>query len=148
MPLVSGESSVSLAELIADIVGQEPEPGSRAEPVVGLDLFFEGNDDPASIGCNLAGHPGTATFHRVLRAVRDRPEVEDVQVGITEVMAPDEWPFSDHVYVVGTMSAEQVAAWCAPLRPDDARYGWWRGVAPRRLADVPPEVNVVHIWWD
>ena len=139
---------MALAELIADIEVQDFKPWIPPEPVVSLELFFEGNESLGSIGCNLSGHPGIATFYEVLRAIRDRPEVKDVQVGITEVMSPNEWPFSDHVFVIGSMSSEQVAEWAAGLRPDTAQYGWRRGVAPRRLTDVPMDVNVVRFWWD
>ena len=30
--------------------------------VVGIDRFFDGNDDLGSIGCNLDPHPGIARF--------------------------------------------------------------------------------------
>src|SRR2546429_9676710 len=87
--------------------------GSGPEPVISLELFFDGNDDLGSIGCNLSDHPGPARFYGVLGAIRDRPEVYSVWVGISEVMAPDEWPFSNHVYVVTTVSAAEVMSWVA-----------------------------------
>lgn len=129
-----------LHEEIAD----QPAP----EAVVGLDLFFDGNTDPASIGCNLTEHPGPGRFYEVLRAIRDRPEVYGVWVGITEVLEPDEWPFSDHVYVVTTAAPDEVAAWAAELDPEQPGEGWWHGEPPPQAVDVPATARVVTLWWD
>ncbi|WP_410786297.1 hypothetical protein [Kribbella sp. C-35] len=118
------------------------------EAVVDLELFFDGNDDPASIGCNLADHPGPARFYEVLSAIRDRPEVESVWVGITEVMDADEWPFSDHVYVVTTASPDDVRSWAGALDPEEPGDSWWHGVPPLREIDVPPSSRLVTLWWD
>ncbi|GAA3198671.1 hypothetical protein ACFO1B_02200 [Dactylosporangium siamense] len=138
-----------LAALLAEIDRQGGyDAGVGPEPVVGLELFFDGNDAYGSIGCNLIEHPGPATFYRVLRAVRDRPDVHGVWVGISELTFPDEWPFSDHVYVVTTASAEAVAAWAASLSPDEPGYGWWGSGPPLRPIEVPAGAHVVTLWWD
>ena len=49
-------------------------------PVVTLEDFFEGNQDEASIGCNLVDHPGVDRFYETLRGIRDRADVQDVLV--------------------------------------------------------------------
>ena len=60
-----------LADLLAEIEAQGwSDDGSGPDPVVSLELFFEGNDDLASIGCNLIDHPGPADFYATLRAIR------------------------------------------------------------------------------
>jgi hypothetical protein len=84
-----------LDDLLAEIDRQGGHAGDVGrEPVISLELFFEGNDDPGSIGCNLPDHPGVHHFYTVLRHIRDRADVHDVRIGITEVMSRDEWPFS------------------------------------------------------
>jgi hypothetical protein len=138
-----------LDQLLAEIDRQGGyADGGGAEPVVGLELFFDGNDDLGSIGCNLAAHPGTDRFFAVLRDIRDRPEVSDVLVGISEVMGEDEWPFSDHVYVITTASAARVAEWAAELEPEAPGEGWWNGQPPAEPVAVPPGARVVTLWWD
>lgn len=78
-----------LAELFAEIERQGGyDQGFGPEPVVDLELFFDGNHDPGSIGCNLADHPEPAHFYTVLQSIRDRPDVHSVWVGISEVMSP------------------------------------------------------------
>jgi hypothetical protein len=66
--------------------------GADAYPAVSVALFFDSNDDPASIGPNLDPHPGIRTFERVLEDIRHRPEVSDVIVQIDEVIE-GEWPY-------------------------------------------------------
>jgi hypothetical protein len=138
-----------LAELHAEIARQGGyDDGSGPEPVVSLELFFDGNEDPGSIGCNLSDHPGPARFYGVLSAVRDRPEVYSVWVGISEVIGPDEWPFSDHVYVVTTTSPAEVRSWAAALRPEEPGEDWWNDVPPLQEIEVPPHARLVTLWWD
>ena len=138
-----------LAELLAEIDRQGGYAhGAGPEPVVDLELFFEGNDDLGSIGCNLLDHPGTAHFYEVLRSMRDRPDVHGVWVGITEVLPPGEWPFSDHVYVVTTATAHDVARWAASLDPDEPGDDWWNGAPPLQPIAIPPDAHLVMLWWD
>ncbi|MFI5711170.1 hypothetical protein [Kribbella sp. NPDC051620] len=138
-----------LAELHAEIARQGGyDDGAGAEPVVSLELFFDGNEDPASIGCNLPDHPGPARFYEVLSAIRDRPEVDSVWVGVSEVTGPDDWPFSDHVYVVTTVSPFEVASWAVPLSPGEPGDDWWNGVPPLQEIEIPPPARLVTLWWD
>jgi hypothetical protein len=40
---------------------------AQSEPrIVPVDVFFDGNDDEGSIGCNLTDHPGMDVFRSVL----------------------------------------------------------------------------------
>jgi hypothetical protein len=142
------EGAVMLPELLAEIERQGGYSGAGPEPVVDLELFFEGNDDLGSIGCNLLDHPDPARFYAVLRSIRARPEVRGVWVAISEVMAPDEWPFSDHVYVVSTASAAEIARWAAALQPDEPGDVWWNLAPPLRPIAIPPDAHLVTLWWN
>jgi|SRR6185436_3172019 len=55
------------AKLLAKLASA-PDP-----PMIAVAAFFDGNDDPASIGCNLSDHPGIQTFRCVLETVGSRP---------------------------------------------------------------------------
>ena len=117
-----------LAQLLAEIERQDE--GDGREPLVSLELFFDGNHDTGSIGGNLAAHPGIPAFYRTLRRVRDRADVTDVLIGVS---APGgRWPLSDRVHVVTTAPPGEVLSWVSALAPDEA--------AARRRA--------VTLWWD
>ena len=127
--------------------------GQDAYPVVPLDLFFDGNDDPASIGPNLDPHPGVETFERVLRGIRERDDVSDVAVQIDEVI-PGEWPYANAVYVVTTASPQDVHRWATELQPDeyvgeDMEVEPWLGRGlPPGAPEVPQGHRVVTLFWD
>jgi hypothetical protein len=130
--------------------------GQDAYPVVSLDLFFDGNNDPGSIAPNLDPHPGVETFERVLREIRDREDVSDVVVQIDEVI-PGEWPYVNAVYVVTTARPEAVYEWAAELRPDeyvgeDDEIEPWHmrpgGGKPPGAPSVPQGHRVVTLFWD
>jgi hypothetical protein len=57
-------------------------------------------------------------------------------VGITEVIGPDEWPFSSHVYVVTTASPEDVTEWAVELDPDPP-VDWWTTFLPSPYRSAP-----------
>jgi hypothetical protein len=140
---------MALAELLARI---EELGGEEAYPVVPLELFFDGNDDDASIGPNLEPHPGMPTFARVLRAVRDRDEVSDVVLQVSEVLGDDEWPFVDAAYVITTASPEDVHEWAGELEPDeyveDMPRTWPQGDPPPGAPPVAAGHHVVTLFWD
>ena len=127
--------------------------GQEAYPVVPVDLFFEGNDDPASIAPNLDPHPGVRTFERVLREIRERPQVADVVLQIDEVME-GEWPYAQAAYVITTASAVDVHEWAAELQPDelveeeDEIPPWLGRPTPPGAPEVPEGHRVVTLFWD
>jgi hypothetical protein len=133
--------------LLDRIRAQDSSP-EGARPIVTLEEFFEGNDDLGSIGCNLIDHPGIDRFYAVLRAVRARPNVQDVLIGITEDMGDEEWPFSDSVYVLTSAPAPEVQQWVADLQPDEiGAPGYFP--PPPATAPVPrPGFVVWTLWWD
>jgi len=105
-----------LGELIARI---NELGGPDARPVVPLQLFFDGNDDPASFAPNLEPHPGLATIYSVLRSIELRPDVSDVVVQIDAVPEPPEWPYASSAYVITTADPADVHDWVAAIEPDE-----------------------------
>ncbi len=147
-PRVGEVSDMGLPELLHQI---ELLGGKAARPVVSLELFFDGNEDVGSIGCNLSPHPGIPTFERVLRSIRARPEVSAVVVEINQI--DDSWPFAHLVYIITTATDDEVHDWAAALRPDPwhpAQYPGWCGRTPPPpgAPDVPPGQRVVYLFWD
>jgi hypothetical protein len=120
----------------------------QAEPwVVPIEVFFDGNDDEASIGCNLNPHPGIDAFRSVLFGILGRSDVEAAYARISELDPGDEyWPFADWVFVVGTIPRDDLGNALAPLQPDDVGPPGYLGVpeAITRQHDAP----VLIAWWD
>ena len=120
---------------------------SSADQIVEVDQFFDGNDDLGSIGCNLIEHPGVDKFREVLASLQTRPDVDFVWVRITD-LDPGEgcWPSTDTVFVIGSITADELREAVAVLQPDEV------GLAAG--FDVPPSLQrypdhqILVIWWD
>jgi hypothetical protein len=134
-------------KLIAKIEAQGA-PSSDNEVVVSLEDFFSGNEDLGSIGCNLGEEqPPISEFYRLLKAIRSKPEVQDVLVRIYEYDEPSSWPYTDTVYIITSAPTDQVEQWVAPLKPDAIYPEWMYGkpaAAPEPKAGMTPH----SVWWD
>ena len=116
-------------------------------PLVSIERYFDGNDDEASIGCNLPEHPGIDVFRSVLAGLTRRSDVDAVYALISEI-DPGEgfWPFTDTVLVVGTIAAEELQAILGELEPDD--------IGPAEDFGIPEDILSKHsapvlaAWWD
>jgi hypothetical protein len=127
--------------LIADL-SSKPEP-----QIVSIERFFDGNDDPGSIGCNLPEHPGVEAFRATFERIARRKDVEAVYAQIAE-LDPGEgsWPFTDTVLVVGSITADALAAELAPLQPDEVSdAGEFASSGELSIGSSSP---ILVAWWD
>ena len=137
------------AELVAHLKDLGGVRSEGPKPVVSLERFFQGNNDDASLGENLAEHPGIDAFQALLTEIRSEPDVGDL---VVEVRGFDEdsWPFAKGVYVVTGADGEKVASWFAPLRPTSITSGF-RVAPPPGMAPgftSPDGPQVFGVWWD
>jgi hypothetical protein len=121
--------------------------GQHPGPTVSIGDFFEGNDDLGSIGCNLMSHPGVDAFYKSFAAIRSRSDVQDVRVEIEDLVDEHSWPFADTVFVLTSMTKENMRDLVAALKPDDV------GPFPSDSisTDLPPlkaGMRVLGVWWD
>ncbi|MGB4811440.1 MAG: hypothetical protein WBP13_03020 [Methylophilaceae bacterium] len=127
--------------LIADL-SSKPEP-----QIVAIEVFFDGNDDPSSIGCNLMEHPGVEAFRSTLARIASREDVEAVYAQICELdPGEDSWPFTDTILVVGSILAEELASELAALEPDQIGQAEAFGIAQEFVSGWSSPVLVA--WWD
>jgi hypothetical protein len=118
-----------------------------APQLVPIATFFDGNDDLGSIGCNLMEHPGIDAFRETFARIARRRDVGAVYAQIAEVDPGDDcWPFSDTVFVVGTLHADELAAELKALEPDEVGSGEDFGI-PAALARKHSSPILVA-WWD
>jgi len=128
--------------------GLPPIHSNTAGPIVSLEEFFDGNQDVASIGCNVRPYPGLDVFYDVLCNIRSRADVQDVLVEIHEI--PDDerdWPFSERVYVLTSATPDVVCGWLGVLDPSEVEEGW-ASEAPIAAPTLQPGMHVVGAWWD
>jgi hypothetical protein len=132
-------------KLIADIVTQKAAGGEIAVP---LDLFFTGNDDRSSIGCNLGDkQPAIQEFHAVLASLRERPEVQDILVRVYDADDDTSWPYTDTVYVISSLPQNAIESALERLRFDQVSAEWMYG-KPASAPEPKPGFTPYSIWWD
>lgn len=132
-------------DLLQSIYEQEEELGETL-PLVSLELFFEGNDDIGSMGCNLLEHPGTEKFYHVLKEIRNRSNVQDVLVEIMEY-DEDTWPFSERVYIITSAKKYEVREWVKEIDVGDIGEGYEYG-QPKVAPKLKEGYFVYSLWWD
>lgn len=120
----------------------------KALPIVSLELFFEGNDDTGSIGCNLLEHPGTEKFYSILKKIRDRENVQDVLIEIMEFDEDESmWPFSERVYIITSASKNEIRDWVEELEIDEIGKGY-EYCKPVEAPVQKEGYHVYSLWWD
>jgi hypothetical protein len=123
------------------------ELSAQERPAVPVERYFDGNDDEASIGCNLAEHPGVDAFREALIGLTKRPDVEAVYALIAEVdPGEDYWPFTDTVLVFGSIKAEDLQQSLHKLEPDEVGAASDFGVADELLSKHSKPA--LAVWWD
>jgi|SRR5580658_5627178 hypothetical protein len=121
--------------------------GHHPGPTVSIDDFFEGNDDLGSIGCNLTSHPGVDRFYKSFADILSRSDVQDVRVEIKDLVDEHSWPFADTVFVLTSMTQDNLHDLVASLEPDEV--GPFPSDSMSR--DLPPPkagMKVLGVWWD
>ena len=127
---------------LKDELAAQPEP-----QIVAAERFFDGNDDPGSIGCNLDEHPGVDAFRDVFAGLLRRPDVQAVYAQISELDPGDGcWPFTDTVLVAGTISADDLREAVSSLQPDEVGDAAQFGVSP--AIGKKHGTPVLAVWWD
>lgn len=138
----AGEARKAILERIGDI--NDP---NRPRPLVSIELFFEGNNDPASIGYNLPSPPEPRDFYELLKQFRAREDVHDVLIEVKDLQDPDGWPASDSIWFITTAKPEQVRSWFpANFAPDEVSEGF--GQSDTEPCEIPKGNRAVRAWYD
>ena len=133
------------SRLLAEIAQQQK---SGSEIAVSLDLFFDGNNDLGSIGCNLGeDQPSIREFYRTLAALRDKSEVQDVLVRIVDADDDSSWPYTDTVYVISSLPQSEIETALRSLSFDEVTPEWLYG-KPLSAPEPFDGFTAYSVWWD
>jgi len=119
---------------------------TQTRVLVTREEFFDGNDDPGSIGCNLLEHPGVEVFDKAFQRIEKMDGVDGVYFAITEV---DEkwgnWPFTDTAWIVTRLEPSAFKNILKPLRPDEIGEFDEAFMNP---PVIPEGYKLIQVWWD
>ena len=119
----------------------------RVMPMITLEQYFDGAEGEAGLLCNSHVAPDNDTVLATFKSIRDRPEVHDIRIAITQC-DNGEWPFSDKVVVVTRASEDEALGWLPPgFEPDET----WEGDVdhlPAEKIEVPSDYRKLWLWYD
>jgi hypothetical protein len=120
-------------------------------PLLPINEFLDGNlNDLGSIGCNLyPTHPGINVFRSVFQSFLGRKDVSAIYAHISEI-EPDEdsWPYTDRVYVFGTISSEELEQLSKQIKPTEiGEPGNFFSKIPKEIISLSSDPLRV-LWWD
>lgn len=120
---------------------------TRPRPLVTLEEFFEGNDDPGSIGYDLPDGPSPPEFYAFLSTLRGHAEIADVRIEVKDLEDSDGWPSTDTVWFVTSLTQAGLEGhFDERVRPDEwLRYPPRHPVEPLR---IPPGMQGIAAWYD
>ncbi|MBK8271164.1 MAG: hypothetical protein IPK83_23760 [Planctomycetes bacterium] len=118
-------------------------------PLVTLEEFFEGNNDPGSIGYNLSDSPSPQEFFAMFKQIRARPGVSDVRFEVKDLEDPDGWPATDTIWMITTATRDEVESWIPErIMPDEILEDIGPATGKREPYVVPPGAHAWGLWWD
>lgn len=118
------------------------------EVALSLDDFFNGNDNFGSIGVNIyPNQPPPGKFYEVFKRLIDQKKADFIYVRITDVEDPEDWFFSDLIYVVGSIGLNELQNLINDLMPFEIGKGWLR----KKPVNIYGDLNGKNVWsvvWD
>jgi hypothetical protein len=122
---------------------------SRPRPLVTIEEFFDGNDDPASIGYNLPDPVPPHEFCSLLKTLRDREDVADIRIEVKDQEDPDGWPSTDTSWFITSASIADVRGWFPDrLAPDEVLADFDSLTQNVEPYDIPDGMKAIGAWYD
>jgi hypothetical protein len=126
----------------------ELDQSQNLSPALTLEEFFDGNSDEGSIACNLVPHPGLGVFRSAFESLLQDPSVRDIRFPVLEWIEGLDWPFTDKVIVVTSLSPESIADRIKHLTPDEVGLLDDASIPSFEGLMIPDGLRAVLIWWD
>lgn len=140
-----------LEQLAAYGMNEENPRGSGALPLVGIDDFFDGNDDRNSFAPNLVQHyPDLDYFQQQLQQIAQRDDVSHVLVQAADVEwaydSDADWVVANKVVFVTSAPTQELIDWTELLMAAGPVKGFPEPVAPN-APTLPAGHAAWHIVW-
>lgn len=118
------------------------------EVALSLDEFFHNTPCDDSIGVNIYPDPPAPNeFYRVFKELQLSNNVSAIYVRITDTDEPENWFYSDTIYVIGTLSFDELKNAIHSLQPDEILEEWMYRI-PVNIDEMNGDQKVYSIWWD
>jgi len=118
------------------------------EVVIGIDDFFcNENFMEGCIGVNIyPDPPAPEKFYEVFKELLTSNKADTILVRISDIDDPKEWFYSDTVYVIGSLTLEDLNNAIEILRPDEVDEVI-NGIH-FKIQDLESGQKIYSMWWD
>ncbi len=119
--------------------------------IIPIREFLDGNiNDFGSIGCNIyPKHPGIEAFREKFNALLSRADVSEIYAHIREIEPDSEsWPYTDTVYVVGTVSIKDVETETKHIEPTEVSLSSEKFTVSGKSIELKKDQKILTLWWD
>lgn len=119
------------------------------EVAISMDDFFDNeNYSDNCIGVNIYPDPPTPEkFYEVFKELIATGKADRIFVRISDIDEPEEWFYSDTVYVIGSLTLEELMNSIQTLCPDELYENFLYG-KPANIEDLDIGQKAYSIWWD
>lgn len=127
---------------------QDAQAGGFEFSLVTLEEFFFGNDQMGSICPHVTPQPSPPEVMAVFEVIRGHPAVAGVYVMPTQIDDDEDWPFSDTVWIITSLSVQELEE-MVPRNfcPSEWIAGWPTHYSlPER--PVPLGMRPLAAWYD
>jgi hypothetical protein len=119
------------------------------EVAISADDFFDNdNYSESCIGVNIyPDPPPNEVFYQTFKDLIASRKAEKIFVRISDVDEPEEWFFSDTVYIISSLKEKELKESINILRPDEVNEEWMYG-KPVNVDDIKEGQKVYSVFWD
>ena len=118
------------------------------EVAIPLDDFFNSENCVDAIGVNIYPDPPSCEkFYQVFKGLLSSEKADKIFVRISDTEEPENWFFSDTIYVIGNLTLEELKSKIEKLQSDDICKGWMYD-EPVNIGEIQSGQNIYSIWWD
>jgi hypothetical protein len=119
------------------------------EVAISMDDFFDNeNYSYNCIGVNIyPDAPTPEKFYEIFKELIASKKADRILVRISDIDEPEEWFYSDTVYVIGSLTLEELKNSIETLYPDEIYENFMYG-KPANIADLDSGQKAYSIWWD
>ncbi len=130
----------------ADILKEITDYGfPHKEVVISMDDYFDSEN--CTEGCFGGNGEPPEKFYQIFKDLVSTRKADVIFVRINDADDPEEWFSTDTVYIIGSLSLEEVQANMELLEPDEIYEEWMYG-KPVNVDDIKGGQKVYSVWWD
>ena len=111
-------------------------------------INFSEDYSEGCIGVNIyPDNPGPEKFYLILKELISSKKATEIFVRISDIDEPEEWFFSDTIYITTKLSLDELRESLEALKPDEIYEDWMYG-KPANIGEIESGSKIYSVFWD